>query len=708
MSDGNITRSSKRNKKYRPKFAQVVPKLPSIESFQLETILNDTLKAESQQVVNHLLDVTTNYQNDLRNEIKHKLSIEQKIQYKNIQIVKLCNSLIRVLAHRRKKLHKCAIPDSVPYINQLLISCVDVSDRIKLLTTKLSRIDGDNKLDGGKYPNLYKLMHPNEINIEVERRDDVERREDVDRGDINKEINKVIKRGEEPLTGGETFQHIDQQILTKNLLKDQENTTKNKTDPNSNSRINMNTEPSPCDPKSLPNTPNNSNENGDIPHIKTDQEIEAIDPKHIQDQDIEIDIMDPEGFELFISSSIGKYRSLQSKKYESSDPFRHTNSDFQTLDPHNDLISDDPSLNSNQSDSKKTFHIMNNPINLLHSSLISNPNYTNILPINENSHPFANLISVKSPATIKLTLQTSHFKKLRINGSPITSESLRKANNRCQCTDTKPGDKDEIRTNETKKDDTKSDDTKKDPTITKINESPTKKDSTITNLNESPVSPARKLLTDSLLAIDSLRLSDDDGWNSSGLNTETDEDLESDPELSSNSSDSSLNSEQSASVAHTNQYYTSLQTELKHKKKLLKQSILRRRRRHFRKNIQRDELSPTPKHEPSHHTLKPKGSILKTNLANYRKTKKAVSMNFDNKYSEERSGISALNNAYDSTAKHEVSGMNVEGTIIQMEPDVEGGQDSEVIPCNGKLYQYPETSDVHNIRSISKLKEYIV
>lgn len=708
MSDGNITRSSKRNKKYRPKFAQVVPKLPSIESFQLDTILNDTLKAESQQVVNHLLDVTTNYQNDLRNEIKHKLSIEQKIQYKNIQIVKLCNSLIRVLAHRRKKLHKTAIPDSDPGINQLLISCVDVSDRIKLLTTKLSRIDmGDNKLDGGKYPNLYKLMHPNDINIETERGDQVEREE-------------------EPHTGGDIFQHIDQQILTNNVLTDQENTTKNDiTDPNSNSRVKksfMNTDPSPCDPNSLRNTPKNSNENGDIPQIKTstnspislkvsddvdheipskgdktDQKVEAIDPKDIQDQDqdIEIDNMDPEGFELFISSSIGKYRSLQSKKYESSDPFRQTtNSNFEISDPQNDLISDDPSVNSIQTDSKKTFHIMNNPINLLHSSLISNPNYTNILPINETSHPFANLISVKSPATIKLTLQTSHFKKLRINGSPITSESLRKAKNRCQCTDTKPGDKDDTKTDETKKEVTKTDDNTSDPKNNSI--------------NESPVSPARKLLADSLLAIDSLRLSDDDAWNSSGLNTETDEDLESDPELSSNSSDSSLNSEQSASVAQTNQYYTSLQTELKHKKKLLRQSILRRRRRHARKNIQRNELSPTPKHEPSHHTLKPKGSILKTNLANYRNTKKPVPMNFDNKYSEERSGISALNNAYDSTTKHEVSGMNVAGTIIQMEQGVDEYEDSEVILWNGKQSQYPDTSDVHNIRSISRLKEYIV
>lgn len=637
MSD--ISRPSKRYKKYRPKCLQDVPQLPAIESFHLDTILNETLKTESQQVVDHLLDVTKNYQNDLRQEIKHKLSIEQKIQYKNIQIVKLCNSLIRVLANRRKRIAK-AKPESDPDINQLLVSTIDVSDRIKRVTTKLSRID--QPIDKLKFPYLYKMLHPGNK--------DEEEAEENEEDQIEDEVISY------PLQ-----QAPVQNSLDKAPIKD-----------------------------SLDNTPLKSSLDNTSKKISIDSELQNgynKDPEEVKDSNEalsdNLNDMNPDDFELFISSSIGKYRSLQNKRYENTDPFRHPGH----IQDH-DLV-DNPSL---VSDSKKTFHIINNPISLLYSSLITNPNHTNMLSINESSHPFGNL-SVKSPATIKQTFQTSHFKKLRINGSPITSESLRA---KCKCTEgINKGEHKDKDTNDNKE----TPDNKDTP---ENKDTPDNKDKD-TNGNDNrsddaPISPARKLLTESLLAIDSLRLSDDDAWNSSGLNTETDDDM-SDPEISSNSSDTSLSSEESASVAETNQYYTSLQTELKHKKKLLKQSILRRRRRrHMRKRIQHNELSPTPKHQPSHHTLKPKGSILKTKLANICNTPKLVSigfdktseersgsLDFDNKYSEERSGISAVNNAYDSTAKHEVSGMNVAGTILRAEKD----------PLND------------HIRSLEKLKEYI-
>lgn len=68
----------KADRKYKPNFPKDMPKLPSIEEFKLDRIICDDLKEESQEVVNSMIKVASSYQNDLKSEIRRKLSIEQK------------------------------------------------------------------------------------------------------------------------------------------------------------------------------------------------------------------------------------------------------------------------------------------------------------------------------------------------------------------------------------------------------------------------------------------------------------------------------------------------------------------------------------------------------------------------------------------------------------------------------------------------------
>ena len=81
----------KADRKYKPNFPKDMPRLPSIEEFKLDRIICDDLKEESQEVVDSMIKVATSYQNDLKSEIRRKLSIEQKIQFKNIEIAKIAH-----------------------------------------------------------------------------------------------------------------------------------------------------------------------------------------------------------------------------------------------------------------------------------------------------------------------------------------------------------------------------------------------------------------------------------------------------------------------------------------------------------------------------------------------------------------------------------------------------------------------------------------
>ena len=265
--------------------------------------------------------------------------------------------------------------------------------------------------------------------------------------------------------------------------------------------------------------------------------------------------MDENAFEEFMSSSILKYRDQQSKKERQQFEFPDI------------IVPDDLSY-----EAPKTPKTPQTPKTLRERKSAYNT------PINSMK------LTAKSPATTLLTLQLSHFKKLRINGSPITSKTYSKMKTipTCDCSETHEHESvpaGAVSTEESGNGEVKASEAT-EPT-----------------------------LQQSLLELSTLILhSDDEYTNSSGLTTD-----ESDI-FSTDSSDS--DAENGHSIA--DMYYQSLKSNLKKKKRrsrrdLFKNSVSERsdangengRGRAFKAE------SPTPKHKPSHHTLKPKKSILK-------------------------------------------------------------------------------------------------
>ncbi|KAK6457244.1 uncharacterized protein RJT20DRAFT_134529 [Scheffersomyces xylosifermentans] len=764
----NSSRWENSYKKYQAHLPPPNPQLPPIEAFQLDAIINGPLKEESQAVVNELLNVTSNFQNDLRLEIRHKLSIEQKIQFKNIEIAKLAHSLNKTVSHKRKKLIKAvtngsnasasgsgstadsSTPNMIDSeINQLLKTSIDVSDSLKKLSSSLSTIDAlvfpevdalnnPESSRRAKYPHVYRIINgsqstmrdeesaddviideqdqTNEINIVEDYTNnskiiDADGDEDMEvYGDVEDEIDDVTEEAEEmmDITPDVIEQTSSGKLQTVHELQESPNI-----EPRSASKSYLPGQEAFIDELS----PASSHHNED----KNAFSVQPVEPRPERDQlpstslfqrrqpqpgistptDESTEDMDPESFELFMSSTISKYREKQSRKFSSSDPF--TQSEASSSISKNEKAIDKNLLTPLSGDIRKfngsPFKHSNNPINLLYSSLLSNQNYMDTSPLQDT--PFSNILSVKSPATIKSTLQTSHFKKLRINGSPITSDTYKKAQDKnCECGDTENS-------------------------------------ATTAAIATAELSSPHKILAESLL--DNLRLSSDDEiWNSSGLNTETEEDDEedegdSDPLISSESSDSDSSEDEAASngtsIASTNQYYHTLKSDLKSKKKKLRKngSALRQRRRRRTRSFQSKDFSPTPKHKPSHHILKPKRSILKPSNSQVKLPKDTIkknaaftSQNFDKKYSNGRSALSAINKAYDSRNQNSVSNFTVAGTIINVgvggseDSDVSSSiiesEDVEVTPWDGKTNAtqgHDDNSDAHSIRSLSRLKDYI-
>ncbi|CAI5759054.1 unnamed protein product [Candida verbasci] len=482
------------------KFVTNTP-LPSIEQFQLDFILNDVLRNESDQVINDLLKVTSNYQNDLRKEIKYKLSIEQRIQFKNIEIAKLSKNLNQLIQSRNKKLSKALLNynnDDEIEVNQLLKHTIESSNKIKDIITRLKNIEKRKCKESivvtkrELYPNLYKL-----VNLQTE-----------SHGEQNSEVNKDVIVNEEINNDA-----IMKEEVNKDQIVDEQLPTTEIDEIQDQNGLNISS--------SIPIQDQNELNIGSSTPNQKRKEVSNLDQSTpIQEAPTS---MDPIEFETFMASTIAKYRERQQEESESE-----SESNPQT-----------------------------NPLNLLYSQLI-------ITPI--KSYPFSNLLSIKSTATVDESSQISHYKKLRINGAPITSESFKKKE----------------------------------------------------DLSE---------------IIDNLKIIDDDEvWNSSGLNTEN----------------SSSNSSDSVSENEIDQYYSNLEMNLKRKRKL-----------------EGKDLSPTPKHKPSHHILKPKRSILKTKQQ--KTLNKPAIINHDH---HEITPLSAVNNAYGSKTVNVLSEFTVSGIITNEEEPI--------------------------------------
>ncbi|KAI5950581.1 hypothetical protein CANMA_005241 [Candida margitis] len=582
-----------RYKQYQPRFLHnssngSIP-LPSAECFQLDYILNNVLHNESEQVISDLLNVSTNYQNDLRQEIKHKLSTEQKIQFKNINICRETNHINSIIHQRRKKLKKAIassnfgnVNDGSTHdegeVNRLLKKSIETSDRLKDTISKLQKIEEKHRpgreslvsIKREKYPHLYSLL-----------RKESDSREHI--GPVTNESANTISVESDPDTKNE---HV--------LDKESHNGEVH------GSQL------------EVPESPFlGKEESVTKPHSpKKDSKKPAFQ---------EEDVMDPSEFELFMSTSIGKYRQQQSKSLKT------IKAEEQTLDS-----------------SLTSFKSGGNPLNLLYSQLISNPKYLDQHQREQNAsrYPFSSILSMKSAATIKSTQQSSHFKKLRINGSPLTSEHFRREREKLQRSE----QSDEVLT--------------------------------------------AKMLEDLTLDCDDEATDEnEDIWNSSGMNTEDEENFETennrtDPyvrpnfggdisdEVSSISSSELDSSDSDSSTDMINlqlasNYYTDLKKDLKQKRRAHRAKKSTKRRRAI---LQVKEMSPTPKHQPSHHILKPKSSILKTRTTSPLRQRSTLQNenlhNANEVYDQEISALSEVNNAYGSKTDNYISAFNANGTII--------------------------------------------
>ncbi|CAD1812320.1 hypothetical protein FOB58_004270 [Candida parapsilosis] len=640
-SNHNRTRSSsavsnwkkQKYKQYQPRFLHETSdsqiSLPSAECFKLDYILKNVLHDESEQVINDLLNVSANYQKDLRQEIKHKLATEQRIQFKNINICRETNNINSIVHQRRKKLKKALtsssfgnVDDSNAYdegeVNHLLRKSIDISDRIKSTISKLHDLEEKHRpgreslvsIKREKYPNLYKLLS---------------------------------KKTESSKSQGSA----DTEIIEENLNENDAD-SKNEIVPNEEAQIEEEID--------------DSNLETESPFIDEaegtrHEKLESTTSKPALPQD---DIMDPTEFELFMSNSIVKYREQQNKSLKT-------------------IKTDDQSLVLSQISHKSG----GNPLNLLYSQLISNPKYLDQHQREQNAskYPFSSILSLKSSATIKSTQQSSHYKKLRINGSPLTSEHFQRERERLQ-----------------------------------------------QRSEQSGAALTAKMLEELALDHEDGTVNDEneDVWNSSGMNTEDDDegievdksdaDLHLEPHLESDvsnetsslsSSDLDTSDSDSSTDLHlqlANNYYTNLQHGVKPKRRdhKVRKATNRRKTR-----LQVKEMSPTPKHKPSHHILKPKSSILKTKTtspvrqrSNLRKENANI---VNDAYDHEISALSEVNNAYGSKTDNCISSFNASGTIILKHDKHKHNHHDEHDQVENDVVSKGEGSP----RSISILKSFV-
>lgn len=311
---------------------------------------------------------------------------------------------------------------------------------------------------------------------------------------------------------------------------------------------------------------------------------------------------DPKNFEQFMSETLFNYRKQQQKRYSNVDVFVQN-----TLDKtESQNLYDGPHFDNSLS---STYHKSENPLSLL-----------------------ASLSATKSPASVSQDLQISHFKKLRINGNPINSESVKKD---CECNN---NDSEAINSNNT---------TEATPV-----------DQTSQYTTDLIGSPA-----DSYSSVDPIIIS-------SSEESETESENE--------------HNEESDLTTTTNQYYSLLHDDYRNRKK-------KRKRRNKVQDYVRND-SPNPKHEPLHHKLKPKGSILKITNSRPRIMSKTWPIQIsESKKVPKLPGVSIIG----TQTINSIDNSLAQGIIVKEETD-----DNEVVEWYG-------VSEDKQIKSLNKLKTFV-
>lgn len=555
------TNPRKRSSAYAPKFKNPVP-LPTIDDFRLSNILSKTLHDQSEAVAQSLLNVTAKFQTDLRTEIRLALTIEQKIQYKNIQVAKLAHAIQKELELRRKRFERVNRGDSNSLRNSSASALSSDVDRVLDLSVKVSasiqslgvRLAGVDRKNGGsgvpypqKYPKLARLLekldpesvvesHMDEFDVysasleepqimeyyvsenDVNGLEDFPRHADAREPALLEEITELdvsiplecSARALVDLDSPKVDRSLGHEVLKSN---------------SSNSLKKESTEiPKEAEVTHAP-------KEVEVMHVPQEAEVSHVpeaESSSLRDPPLQEDSeeLDADAFELLIDTNVEKYRTMKKKQYENLDIFGTEH---------------------------KKYRSPANPLKLLYSSTIMG-NSDMLLKLADDTGGFHSPFApTKSIPTVSETPLTSHHKKLRINALPMKFSSPL-TSSQCDCL--------------------------------------------------SWESPAKKALAATLLK-QKLRESNDEDelWSSSGLYTETEEN-DSDQLLWSSSSDpDSSSASEGDATSHTNNYYLSLKRNLNSKRK-------RRAKKRAATGF-RSESSPSPKHQPSHRILKPKQSILK-------------------------------------------------------------------------------------------------
>ncbi|SGZ58299.1 CIC11C00000005056 [Sungouiella intermedia] len=580
---------------YAPKFKNPVP-LPPIDDFRLSNILAKSLADHSEAVAQSLLNVTTKFQTDLRTEIRRALTIEQKIQYKNIQVAKLAHSIQKELELRSKRFDRVSrtsddknrrISSSSGLssdVDRVLELSLKVSASMQSLGVRLARIDRGNGGSGfpnpHKYPKLAKLLEKLDPESVVESHmddcdvysasleepliiEDYVNGSDYNNGledastpgyveireieHVNGGVQMNISRPLEEEASLSQNGLVPSKILGSGSPRSESLNTKASDSKTSNSnsasksltykskKSNSSRSKSPKSSSSRSKSPLAESSKSDVDPVDTTQ-IGIVHAKGISAPDLPL--QPEEETEELDAEAFELLIDTNVEKYR-----QLRDKQYENLDIFGSLST--------------KYRSPANPLRLLFSSTILENSDMLLTLANDAEGLHSPFAPAKAIPTVSETPLMSLHKKLRINALPMKYSSL-VLSKQCECA--------------------------------------------------SSDSPARKALEATLLKQRQRELNDDDElWSSSGLHTETEEN-ETDQLLWSNSSDpdSSSDSEDDA-TSNTNQYYLSLKKDLRSKQ---------RRRAKKRANVGfRNENSPTPKHQPSHRTLRPKQSILKMKSA---------------------------------------------------------------------------------------------
>lgn len=372
-------------KKYAPIFPKELPSLPSKEEFELTSVLGN-LKEQTRELLEALLAVSKNYEEDLNNEFIHKLDNEQKIQLKNKRIERNLKNMVKEAQNEAKKLNR-VLDSRVPKRNSSLGTFDIGSD--KGADEELSSILQMSTKTNSTIPKLCETLH-----------------------DIDK---KVFG----PMSSGTKKYPLLTSMLSGNLERESESSVEPPTDHDTSTGF-----LSARGSSSLPINEEN--------HTELPQETISGDDNELVDRQQALpeskdsnltfknqDDMTEEQFEYFISTSIEKYREKQEQKYGGNSVF----DDEQFFPPSPGTSPEDfrlvPGQLSNPYGIRRPPSMFFDPVGLLKSTIRDD---TMKKERQNDQEPNTNYSApMKSPATVKQSLQTSHFKKLRINGLPMTS-----------------------------------------------------------------------------------------------------------------------------------------------------------------------------------------------------------------------------------------------------------------------------------------------